>query len=309
MKSTSPNLAAQYLLHLRTIRNVSAHTLRAVTGDLADFDTFLGSGTTPLAPARATRDHVRAYLVDLSGRNASRTIARKLSTLRGFYKWLQLRDVRSESPVEGIANPKQGRPLPRPVGVDSVLAILSVGDLTRPADLRNRAMFELLYASGLRVGELVGLNLGDVQFDRRQVRVQGKGNKTRIVPVHDRCLVILKSWAAERGVFLGKGGLKADHGALFLNQRGGRLSARSVRRILDATVLRAAATQHLHPHQFRHSFATHLLDSGVDLRHIQELLGHESISTTQVYTHVSVEHLTKVYDRAHPRALADESNP
>lgn len=307
MDTQGPRDIPQYLTHLRTIRNVSPHTLRAVEADLTDFDAFLGADDELISPMNASRQHVRAYLANLNGRNSARTISRKLSTLRGFYKWLQLHEARHDSPVEGIANPKQGRPLPHPVGIDAVLSILSVGDLSQPAQIRDRAVLELLYASGLRVGELVSMNTADVHFDRRRLRVRGKGSKTRIVPVHERCLSVLRLWKKQRSVFLAKRGVDEDHGALFLNQRGGRLTSRSVRRILDAAVLKAAATQHLHPHQLRHSFATHLLDSGVDLRHIQELLGHESISTTQIYTHVSVEHLTRVYDKAHPRAQAEEA--
>ena len=302
MDTQAPRNVPQYLQHLRAVRNLSVHTLRAVEGDLADFDDFLGEDDRRTPPQQADRHQVRAYIARLSTKNSARTVSRKLSTLRGFYKWLQLHGVRSDSPVEGISNPKQGRPLPQPLDIDSVFALLDTGDLTQPAGLRDRAMLELLYASGLRVGELVGLNIDDVHNERREVRVRGKGNKVRIVPVHDRCLERVTRWKEQRGVFLGKGGYSQDHGALFLNQRGGRLTARSVRRILDATVLRTATAQHVHPHQLRHTFATHLLDSGVDLRHIQELLGHESISTTQIYTHVSVEHLTQVYDKAHPRA-------
>jgi integrase/recombinase XerC len=302
MNTQAPRNVTAYLHHLRTVRNLSSHTLRAVEADLADFDNFLGADDRRIEPGKSNRNHVRSYIASLSDKNSARTISRKLSTLRGFYKWLQLHDARTDSPVEGIPNPKQGRPLPQPLDIDSMFAILDTGDVTKPAGLRDRAILELLYASGLRVGELVSLDVHDVHSEKREVRVRGKGNKERIVPVHMRCLECIRAWKERRGVFLGKGGLKEDHGALFLNQRGGRLSARSVRRILDATVLRSAGTQHVHPHQLRHTFATHLLDSGVDLRHIQELLGHESISTTQIYTHVSVDHLTEVYDKAHPRA-------
>ena len=305
MTSRPERNVTQYLQHLRSVRNLSAHTLRAVEADLADFDTFLGANDRRITPEDADRLQVRAYLAHLSTRNSARTVSRKLSTLRGFYKWLQLHGARADSPVEGISNPKQGRPLPQPLDIDTMFSLLEAGDPAKPITFRDRAIVELLYASGLRVGELVSLNLSDVRPAKQEVHVQGKGNKARIVPVHARCLHVIQRWTENRGIYLGKGGIRGDHGALFLNQRGGRLSARSVRRILDGIVMRSAHAHHVHPHQLRHTFATHLLDSGVDLRHIQELLGHESISTTQIYTHVSVEHLTKVYDKAHPRAELD----
>ena len=215
MDTQAPKNVGHYLEHLRAVRNLSPHTLRAVEADMADFDNFLGEDDRRTEPKDANRHQVRAYLARLSERNSARTVGRKLSSLRGFFKWLQVHGVRVDSPVEGIANPKQGRPLPQPLDVDSMFALLDTGDLAKPAGLRDRAMVELLYASGLRVGELVGLNVSDVQHEKREVRVCGKGNKVRIVPVHARCLDVIARWINQRGVFLGKGGFRDDHGALF----------------------------------------------------------------------------------------------
>ena len=301
--------AVEYLQHLRAVRNASPHTLRAVEGDLRGFGAFLAEqpGAPPIE--RVDQRLVRAYVARLAREISARSIARKLSTFRGYFKWLQVEGRRDDSPMPGLTNPRQGRPLPDTVSVDGMLALLTAPRGDTPAGLRDRALMELLYAGGLRVSEAVGLDVRDLDLEGRAVRVLGKGRKTRLVPLHRRCVAALRAWIAERGVFLGKGGYATDHGALFLNQRGGRLTDRSVRRVIDQAVLRAAAGQHVHPHMIRHSVATHLLGSGVDLRHIQELLGHASVSTTQIYTHVSVEHLVRVYDDAHPRARLDDAPP
>ena len=293
-----------YLEHLRTLRDVSPNTLRAARSDLEDFERVLADLAVDTRIEEADRMAVRAYLRDLAGRNSARTMQRKLSTLRGFFSWLVIRGDLEASPVDGIQNPKQGRPLPQPVSIDTLIALLETPPADQPAGRRDRAILELLYAAGLRVSELTGLNLQDIDPQERVVRVTGKGRKVRLVPIHQRCVDVVKAYLPDRGRFLGQGGFTEDHGALILNQRGGRLTARSVRRVLDKAVLTCAAGQSLHPHQLRHSFATHLLDSGVDLRHIQELLGHSSLSTTQIYTHIGMDHLLRVYDAAHPRAAS-----
>lgn len=296
-----------YLHHLRAVRNLSPHTLRAARADLEDFLGFArdaaGERAVDVTLAGVERAVARGYVAALSRRGLKpRTIARRLSSLRGFYRWLQREGRREDSPLDGVANPRQGRPLPETLSVDAVLELLDSPPGDRPDGLRDRAIMELLYAAGLRVAELVGLDVIDLDLPGRVVRVTGKGRKTRVVPVHARCVRAIEAYLPARGEFLGRGGYTEDHGALFLNQRGGRLTDRSVRRVLDKAVERAASARGVHPHLMRHSFATHLLDGGVDLRFIQELLGHASVATTQIYTHVSVEHLTRVYDAAHPRA-------
>lgn len=295
----TPVEVARYLWFIEVVRNLSTHSVRASRTDLRDFGAFLhDSGATTTAPG-ADRLDVRRYLAARTRTNSPRTLGRKLATLRSFYRWLQREELRTDSPLDGITNPKQGRPLPDTVSVDQTLMLLEAPSATTTPGKRDRAILEVLYAAGLRVSELVGLDLDTIDLEGQTVRVIGKGSKMRIVPIHGRCVDVVKIWLAVRPKLLGS---HEDHGALFLNQRGGRLTARSVRRVLENAILRCSVGQHVHPHTLRHAFATHLLGSGVGLRHIQELLGHESISTTQVYTHVGIEHLMAVYDSAHPRA-------
>ncbi len=297
----------RYLEHLRVLRNASPHTLRATEGDLRDFTMFLEE-RTPACPLTAVDPlHVRAYVADLAQRVGARTIARRLSTLRGFYRWLVLQGIRDDTPMHGILNPRQGRPLPESIPVDTMVALLdgpATSKATGAPALRDRAILHLLYAAGLRVSELVGLDRPGLDLSGGAVRVTGKGRKTRIVPIHERAVDALRAWLDARPLLLAKNKTprEGDAEAVFLNQRGGRLTDRSVRRILEREVLRTAAGLHIHPHRVRHAFATHLLDGGVDIRHIQELLGHASLSTTQIYTHVGVDRLARVYDAAHPRA-------
>jgi integrase/recombinase XerC len=302
--------AERYLEHLRVVRNASPHTLRSVGADLRGLAEFLTGRGVATSMASVDPQMVRAYVADLAQRVGARTIARKLSSLRSFFRWLQADEQRLDSPMEGIINPRQPRPLPKTAPVETIISVLDAPRTDRPAALRDRAILQVLYAGGLRVSEVSGLDVKDIDLAQRTVRVLGKGKKVRMVPLHQRCIDAVTAWLPERGVFLGKGGFQEDHGAAFLNQRGGRLTARSMGRILDKAVLQSGAGLPMNPHLLRHSVATHLLDSGVDLRLIQELLGHESISTTQIYTHVSVDHLTRVYDGAHPRAsMGDAITP
>lgn len=295
--------AERYLEHLRAIRNASPHTLRAVEGDLRDLRQFLAREACPLEPELVDAFWVRAYVRDLAGRTGARTIARRLSTLRGMFRFLVQKGRRTDTPMHGITNPRAGRPLPETVPVDTMVALLTGPPGDDAASFRDRAILHMLYAAGLRVSELCSLDTRDVDLARRTVRVVGKGRKTREVPIHAACADAHSLWLARRGELLGRGGRSHDHGAMYVNARdGGRLTDRSVRTILDREVQRTAAGFHVHPHMIRHAFATHLLEGGVDLRHIQELLGHASISTTQIYTHVGIDRLVQVYDRAHPRA-------
>jgi len=306
---TETSLRHDYLTFLRTVKNASPHTLRATDVDLRDLEGFLSErakGTTLLSvdPLK-----MRAYVADLAKRVGARTISRRLSTLRALFRWLIRQGLRSDTPMNAIQNPRQGRPLPEAVPIDTMMGLLKGPVANTPAAFRNRAILHLLYAAGLRVSELVGSDLGSVDLAQGWIRVTGKGRKTRQVPIHGACCEALEAWMSQRGVFLGKGGYVKDHGALFLNQRGGRLSARSIRRILDKELLRTAAGQHVHPHMIRHAFASHLLDGGVDVRHIQELLGHASLSTTQIYTHIGIDRLVRAYDDAHPRATIAKGPP
>lgn len=294
---------ALYVNHLRVIRNASPHTLRAVEGDLRDLERFIEARELRIPVHAIDQRLLRAYVAHLSRRLSPRTISRRLSTFRALYTWLIRKGYRDDSPMDGISNPKQGRPLPEVVSVDLMMGLLAKPTSQHPAAWRDHAIIQLLYAAGLRVSELVSCDVDSVDLDAGWVRVIGKGRKTRDVPVHGACLVALGAWLERRHILA-----KSSEGeaALFLNQRGGRLTARSVRRVLDQTVLKTAAGQHVHPHMIRHAFATHLLDGGVDVRHVQELLGHASLSTTQIYTHTGIDRLLRVYDGAHPRAQRNQ---
>ena len=305
MSDAPTDLRHRYLEHLRVVRNASEHSLRAVDADLRDLLRFLADEGRGVPIERVDPLLARAYVADLAGRVSTRTVARKLSTLRSFYRWLMREEIRDDSPMHAIANPRQGRPLPETVPVDVMMRLLDGPPGTTPAAHRDQSLLEVLYAAGLRVSELVGLNLNDVDLREGWLRVEGKGRKVRTVPIHQRCVDSLERYFSRRGELLAKAkSAPPATDAVFLNQRGGRLSARSVRRILDREVLRCATGLHIHPHMVRHAFATHILEGGVDVRHVQELLGHASISTTQIYTHLGIDRLLRVYDDAHPRANA-----
>jgi integrase/recombinase XerC len=307
--------AERISLYLRAVegeRQGAANTLRAYGRDLADLSGFLGThegGTRDLATA--DKAALRDWLSDLHERNAASSVARKLAAVRGFYRFLQREGLRADDPSEGLRTPKQSRDVPDVLSVDDAFALVAAPDDESAFGLRDRAVLEVLYGSGLRVGEVVALDLADIDLPERILRVRaGKGGKDRIVPLSRPALAAIRRWLAVRGELLARrpgagaaaGRGRAAEAALFLNRFGGRLSARAVRAKAEAHALRAALPRHVHPHVLRHSFATHLLDGGADLRHIQELLGHSSLSTTQKYTHVSMEQLTQVYDRAHPRS-------
>lgn len=287
---------ARYLDELRILDNVSPHTLRAARADLADLAAFAASRGKALTTV--DRLDVRSYVGALADRVSARTITRKLAILRGFYRWLIGQGILERSPMDGLQNPRFGRPLPQVLEVDQVVALLDAPAGDDVIAVRDRAILELLYAAGLRVSEAAGLTLDRVMLDRKQVRVVGKGDKTRDVPIHPRCVAALEAWLALRPTMV----RAPDGKRVFLGPRGRPLSDRGIRRLVDAAALKAGTGRPVHPHELRHSFATHLLDHGTDLRHIQELLGHASVGTTQIYTHVSTEQLAKVYDQAHPRA-------
>jgi integrase/recombinase XerC len=237
---------------------------------------------------------VRAYLARLHRRKlAKATIARKLAAVRSCFRFLARRGTLEANPARQVRGPRLGRRLPSFLPVDETTALLNPEPELSPGGARDRALLELLYASGLRVAEACGLDVDDLDEGRRTVRVLGKGSKERVVPVGESALEALAAYLAMRG---------RRRGPLFLNARGGRLTPRSAHRIVRARARRAGIVQRVTPHTLRHSFATHMLGAGADLRLIQELLGHRRLSTTQRYTHVSPEHLMRVYDAAHPRA-------
>ncbi|MEX2224445.1 MAG: tyrosine recombinase XerC [Candidatus Rokuibacteriota bacterium] len=274
-------------------RGASPHTLRSYAADLIEFSGFLAEEKIAGWEAADTRV-VRAFLARLHKRRlAKATIARKLAAVRSCFRFLARRGVLEVNPARQVRSPRLGRRLPSFLPVDEAAVLLNAAPEVTAAGARDRALLELLYASGLRVAEGCGLDVDDLDEARHTVRVLGKGEKERVVPVGETALEALAAYLAMRG---------RRRGPLFLNARGGRLTPRSAHRIVRARARRAGIGQRVTPHTLRHSFATHMLGAGADLRLIQELLGHSRLSTTQRYTHVSPEHLMRVYDAAHPRA-------
>jgi integrase/recombinase XerC len=292
-----PSIAA-FIKHLQTERQASPHTIRSYEDDLEVYSVYLsqfrGADADPTAanPAR-----LRRYSAWLASRGyAPSTIARRLASLRSFFRYLRREGLVAADPAAGLRNPKQPKRLPRLLRIDEVIRLLDAVPIETLAGLRDRAMLETLYGGGLRVSELVGLNLDDLDAESDLVRVRGKGRRERLCPVGDVSAGWIRRWIALRRP------KRPLEPALFLNQRGTRLTTRSVGRLLEAHLLRAGLVHAGSPHTLRHSFATHLLDSGADLRSVQELLGHRNLTTTQVYTHVTQDRILDIYHEAHPRA-------
>lgn len=287
-----------FLEYLRREKNASSHTIRCYEDDLGQFEEYLGTtaGEGP-DPRLADARRLRGYSAWLSSKGyAPATIARRLASLRSFFKHQRRQGAITGDPAAGLRNPKQPKRLPKLLTVDQLIAFLDGIPTNDWSGTRDRAMFETLYGGGLRVSELVGLDLSDLDAEQGLVRVRGKGRRERLCPVGEEAFRWLESCIACRVP------AKAGEAAVFLNARGGRLTSRSVGRILHDRLLEQGLDPEASPHTLRHSFATHLLDSGADLRSVQELLGHRSLSTTQVYTHVSKERLLDAYNDAHPRA-------
>ncbi|MFO7569718.1 MAG: tyrosine recombinase XerC [Smithellaceae bacterium] len=300
-------LIADFQTFLDVQRNVSVHTRTAYLSDLKEFYEFLQSRENESAHKtllHADSETIRAYLADLFGRKLKKvSISRKVSSLRAFYKYLLRTGKLKTNPVMGVQTPKPEKYLPTFLSVDEAHDLLgSLNQEASSAGLRDRAMMELFYSSGLRLSELAGLNTTDLNLKEALVKLRGKGKKERIVPVGPQALDAIRRYlsATENMRRDPLAGLSA--GALFLNGRGGRITARSIARIVDAVTLKSGIGRKISPHALRHSFATHLLNAGADLRSIQEMLGHESLSTTQKYTAVNIHRLMEVYDKAHPRA-------
>ena len=305
------DLCARYLSQLATQRQLSPHTLAAYGRDLAELAALLG-------PERAWTDvqhaDIRRIASKLHAQSLSaRSIARKLSSWRGFFNWLAQHATLAANPVDAVRAPRRAKTLPKALSVDDAVHLVASNAHAHanlePADLCNRAMFELLYSSGLRVSELAGIDLayvkaqggapaslGWIDLDEHEVVVTGKGNKLRRVPVGSHALAAIGAWLAVRPPATDAGA------ALFLSQRGARMSVRVIQLRLKAHAQHVGTTVNVHPHVLRHSFASHLLQSSGDLRAVQDMLGHASITSTQVYTALDFQHLAAVYDQAHPRA-------
>jgi len=307
-------LIARFLEHLRYERNLSPHTLRAYGGDLDRFLTFLardflGKEARAVRPAEIDALAVRSFLAYLAREGVGRkSQARALSSVRSLLRFACQEETLEHNPALSVRTPKQPRTLPRHLRPGEVETLLESVSGSEPLDLRDRAVLELLYATGLRVGELVDLDWEAIDLRGRMLRVMGKGGKERMVPFGGHAARAVETWRGEwpdvRAKYQGedRGPSASDADPVFLNHRGGRLSSRSVRRIIDRRVDEAALAAGVHPHTLRHTFATHLLEGGADLRAIQELLGHSSLSTTQRYTHMEIERLQQVYRDSHPRA-------
>ena len=286
--------------HLTVERNLSPRTVEAYRRDLRQFQRFLQQPENTRSRVDGLEQVdlllLRQYLARLHKSCGRTSVARKLSAIKMFFRFLVREGVLKDSPVDFLSTPRREHYLPKVLSAEQVSQLL---DQSPPGQrllmLRDLALFELTYSCGLRVGELTSLNVGAVNLENHQVRVLGKGGKERILPIGRQACSALSNYLTERGE-------PEDKAALFLNQRGGRLTARSVQRNLKKRLLQFNLPTDATPHALRHSFATHLLDAGADLRVIQELLGHASLSTTQKYTKVSFTHLTDVYDQCHPRS-------
>lgn len=298
------NEVGEFLDYLTFERNVSTNTVAAYRDDLESFIGFLCNdyltlGRDQLDLSRVDHLGVRSYLAHLSRRKLSRaSVARHLSALRTFFKYLVREGVVEANPARTVSTPKREKHLPAVMQPSDVVLLLEQPDPSTPLGLRDVAFLELLYASGLRISELVGIDLDDLELRARLVKVHGKGSKERIVPFGSKAETALRAWLAARGELVHD----ADEAAVFVNYRGQRITTRSVRRLFDGYLRKAALRAGISPHTLRHSFATHLLNAGADLRAIQELLGHASLSTTQKYTHLNDWQLIAVYKKAHPRA-------
>jgi integrase/recombinase XerC len=295
--------------HLKYERNVSAHTLRNYMSDLEQFYDYLcpvgANGDRRFIEIHQI-DHItiREYLAKLYREKRKKTsIARKLATLRTFFKFLCREQVLELNPARLVSSPRLEKKLPKVLSVDDVIRFIETPDTETVLGKRDRAILELLYATGIRVAELAGINLDDIDFKHESIRVRGKRRKERIVPFGSKAKEALQDYLGVRGELLVEAPEdQRDPMALFMNYQGTRITTRSVGRMLDKYVTECALAHDISPHSLRHSFATHLLSAGADLRSIQELLGHVRLSTTQIYTQVSMEKLMEVYDKAHPKA-------
>jgi integrase/recombinase XerC len=293
---------ARFVGWLDVEKGYSPHTMTNYRRDVED---FLAFAEEPLDLAALDPLWVRSYVYHLNSRCKSSSVARKLSALRTFFRFLLREKIVASDPFSHVSTPRQGKYIPVFLTVDEVFSLLEAPDDRDTFAMRDKAMLELLYATGMRVAELAALNIDRVDFQEGMIRITGKGNKERLVPTGDPALDMLNKYLPQRGELMAvraKRGNNPEKDALFLNARGGRITTRSIERLVSFYAGRAGIMSQVTPHALRHSFATHLLEMGADLRSVQELLGHASLSTTQKYTHLNIDHLMEVYDAAHPKA-------
>jgi integrase/recombinase XerC len=296
------DLFRSYMAHER---RASPRTVTAYDMDVREFAGFLESKDLPSDPAGVDVNTVRAFLAHLHAKNSAATMGRKLASLRGFFRFLKKRGMVETNPAQAVRTPRVRRKLPSFLSVDEAFGLAEAVTSNDPAGRRDDAIVEVLYGGGLRVSELVSLDIGFLDLESGVARVLGKGGKERIVPLGRGAVRAIKAYLQLRPL-IARQGSALDERALFINREGLRVSVRFVQRMVRKRGLLIGTRESVHPHSLRHSSATHLLDGGADLRTIQEFLGHSSLSTTQRYTHVSVDSLMKVYDKAHPLALKSE---
>jgi integrase/recombinase XerC len=303
---TLDDAIAAFAVYLRVERGASPHTLSAYGRDLASFAAFARERQSPaLGDVRSVDVYLlRGWLGLLARKNAPASVARKVATARSWMRWLRRRGHISMSPADELSSPKVRRGLPTLLSVDAACEVVESPALESLRGARDRAILEVLYGSGLRVSELCGLDVDALDLASGSARVRGKGDKERNVPLGGKCVAAIRQWLEERPRMVHPKTGKQDSKAVFLAIRGARIGPRAVRSIVHAYGASGAGRADLHPHALRHTCATHMLDGGADLRAIQEILGHASLSTTQRYTHVSMTQLMRVYDAAHPLARA-----
>ena len=292
----------RFITWLTDEKGYSRHTIVNYRRDLFE---FAGEAGRDIDVGSLDTRIIRNYVYSLNIKNKSSSVARKLSALRTFCKFLEQENVIRHNPMGSISTPKQEQHMPVFLSVDEVFALLDAPGKGETPAARDNAILELLYSTGMRVSELVACNLASLDFESEMVRVRGKGNRERIIPIGQQAIKTLRAYFGEREELLRnrqQQGKKIDKDAVFLNSRGTRLTARSVERLIAEYGRKAGIDKPVTPHVLRHSFATHLLEMGADMRSVQELLGHASLSTTQKYTHLDMVHLMKVYDKAHPKA-------
>ena len=294
-----------FLTHLRVERSASNLTLLSYRTDLGQFFDFLSreyqKPSEVLSTEMINHKTVRKYLAEMQSSGLSRaTMARKLASLRSFVKFMCREDILPGNPIANVSTPKQDRRLPRFLYPTEIDMLLNAPNTSRVLGRRDKAILETMYASGVRVSELVAINMGDIDWGEETILIRGKGNKERLAPLGRQAKTALLDYMENSRNHLLQAD-KATNEAVFLNRFGGRLSGRSIRNIIDKYVEEVAITQKVSPHTLRHSFATHLLNGGADLRSVQELLGHVKLSTTQIYTHLTRENIKTIYDNSHPR--------
>jgi integrase/recombinase XerC len=299
----------RFIDYLISQRGYSEHTIRNYRVDLTQFIDFVyenkevGEGKDAWDLSFIDFQVIREYLGSLYGRYKRTSIARKLSAIRSFFSFLEKNNLGESNPAADISTPKQGKYIPVYLPVDEMFRLLERPDKSKPLGLRDLAIIEVLYSCGIRVAEMSGLNISNIDFNQRLIKVYGKGKKERIIPIGGQALKAINDYLdATQGIRRKGLSNEQQDAPLFINYRGGRLTTRSIGAIIKRYAIECGLVDDISPHALRHTFATHLLDGGADLRAVQELLGHVSLSTTQKYTHVSLDKLMEIYDKAHPRS-------